>query len=224
MSFELDERLARDALVIGDWPLTRVLLMNDARWPWLILVPRREGLVELTDLELADQMQLMDEAGRASRFLKSRARADKINVCALGNIVRQLHLHVVARVVGDPAWPGPVWGHGAATPYDDGAARALIAAAREGLPIQPIQAGVDISLLRKFTLWTCIKSDDSEKARQPLESPETGSGTAQSHKSHRVNPRIAPRRGNRHNVRHPMAGRGQESRCRRRGGSRGLRK
>jgi diadenosine tetraphosphate (Ap4A) HIT family hydrolase len=63
------------------------------------------------------------------------------NLSALGNIVRQLHLHVVARVVGDPAWPGPVWGHGAATPYDDGAARALIGAAREGLPIQPIEAG-----------------------------------------------------------------------------------
>jgi diadenosine tetraphosphate (Ap4A) HIT family hydrolase len=124
MSFELDERLARDALVIGDWPLTRVLLMNDARWPWLILVPRREGMVELTDLELADQTQLTDEAGRAARFLKSHVQADKINVGALGNIVRQLHLHIVARVVGDPAWPGPVWGHGAATPYDDGAARA----------------------------------------------------------------------------------------------------
>ena len=106
MTFELDNRLARDAFVIGDWPLARVLLMNDARWPWLILVPRREGLVELTDLELADQTQLMDEAGRAARFLKSRVRADKINVGALGNIVRQLHLHIVARVVGDPAWPG----------------------------------------------------------------------------------------------------------------------
>jgi diadenosine tetraphosphate (Ap4A) HIT family hydrolase len=146
MTFELDNRLARDAFVIGDWPLCRVLLMNDARWPWLILVPRREGLVELTDLELADQTQLMDEAGRASRFLKSRARANKINVGALGNIVRQLHLHVVARVVGDPAWPGPVWGHGATTLYDDGAARALIGAAREGLPIQPIKAGTVSSL------------------------------------------------------------------------------
>src|ERR1700733_3245182 len=148
MSFELDERLARDALVIGDWPLTRGLLMNDARWSWLILVPRREGMVELTDLELADQTQLMDEAGRAARFLKSHVQADKINVDALGNIVRQLHLHIVARVVGDPACPGPVWGYGAATPYDDGAARALIAAAREGLPIQPIKAGVALSSLR----------------------------------------------------------------------------
>ncbi|HEY5204841.1 MAG TPA: HIT domain-containing protein [Roseiarcus sp.] len=141
MTFVLDERLASDTFVVGDWPLTRVLLMKGARWPWLIRVPRREGMVELIDLELADQTQLMDEAGRASRFLKSHLRADKINVGALGNIVRQLHLHIVARVVGDPARPRPVWGHGAATSYDDGAARALIAAAREGLPIQPIKAG-----------------------------------------------------------------------------------
>jgi len=116
MSFELDDRLARDALIIGDWPLSRVLLMNDARWPWLILVPRRDGMVELTDLEPADQTQLMAEAGRAARFLKTHVKVDKINVGALGNIVRQLHLHIVARFVGDPAWPGPVWGHGAAAP------------------------------------------------------------------------------------------------------------
>jgi hypothetical protein len=74
VSFQLDDRLARDTFVIGDLPLCRVLLMNDARWPWLILVPRREGMVELIDLELADQTQLMDEAGRASRFLKSHLR------------------------------------------------------------------------------------------------------------------------------------------------------
>jgi diadenosine tetraphosphate (Ap4A) HIT family hydrolase len=139
VSFLLDEQLVGDALAIGDLTLCRVLLMNDARWPWLILVPRREGLVELIDLDLADQTQLMDEAGCAARFLKNHARADKINVGALGNIVRQLHLHVVARVVSDPAWPGPVWGYGAATPYEDRAAQALISAAREGLPVQPIR-------------------------------------------------------------------------------------
>ena len=141
VSFQLDDRLGRDTFVIGDLPLCRVLLMNDARWQWLILVPRREGLVELIDLEPADQTQLMEEARRAVRFLKSHVKADKINVGALGNIVRQLHLHIVARVVGDPAWPGPIWGHGAATPYDNDGAQALIAAAREGLPIQPIKAG-----------------------------------------------------------------------------------
>lgn len=133
MTFVLDERLARDGLVIGDLPLSRLLLMNDDRWPWFILVPRREGMVELTDLESAEQTQLMDEAGRAARFLKSYKRADKINIGALGNIVRQLHLHVVARVAGDPAWPAPVWGHGEATRYGEGAAQAFILAARKVL-------------------------------------------------------------------------------------------
>jgi diadenosine tetraphosphate (Ap4A) HIT family hydrolase len=77
VSFQLDDRLARDTFVIGDLPLCRVLLMNDARWPWLILVRRREGMVELIDVELADQTQLMDEAGRASRFLTSHLRQDQ---------------------------------------------------------------------------------------------------------------------------------------------------
>ena len=133
MSFALDERLRRDTFLVGDWPLSRVLLMNDARWLWLILVPRREGAVELIDLEPADQTQLLDEAGRASRFLKAHGRADKINLGALGNVVRQFHLHVVARAFGDPAWPGPVWGHGEATPYRADDAQALIAAAKTGL-------------------------------------------------------------------------------------------
>ncbi len=136
MSFALDERLERDTLAIGDMPLSRVLLMNDARWPWLILVPRREGLVELTDLEASDRARLIEEAALAAGFLKAHAKADKINVGALGNVVRQLHLHVVARLVGDAAWPGPVWGFGGAVPYGEAQARALIAAAREALPTQ----------------------------------------------------------------------------------------
>jgi len=135
MSFALDERLARDAFVVCDMALTRVLLMNDARGPWLILVPRRDGLTELTDLDPADRTQLIEEAARASRFLKAHARTHKINVGALGNIVRQLHIHVVARTIGDPAWPGPVWGFGAATPYDEAKARELIAAAQTALEL-----------------------------------------------------------------------------------------
>jgi diadenosine tetraphosphate (Ap4A) HIT family hydrolase len=135
VSFALDERLARDTHVVGDLPLSRVLLMNDARWSWLILVPRREGLVELSDLDAADRALLIEEAARAALFLKAHAEADKINVGALGNVVRQLHLHIVARFVGDPAWPGPVWGHGAATPYGQANARAFIAVARTGLGI-----------------------------------------------------------------------------------------
>jgi diadenosine tetraphosphate (Ap4A) HIT family hydrolase len=135
MSFALDERLARDTLVVGDLPLCRVLLMNDSRWPWLILVPRRERAVELTDLERSDRALLIEEAASTAAFLKAHTGALKINIGALGNIVRQLHLHVVARNVGDPAWPGPVWGHRVATPYGEAEARALIEAARTGLGI-----------------------------------------------------------------------------------------
>jgi diadenosine tetraphosphate (Ap4A) HIT family hydrolase len=135
MSFAFDERLAKDTFVVGDMPLCRVLLMNDARWPWLVLVPRREGAVELTDLDATDRTVLIEEAAQAAAFLKAHAGALKINLGALGNIVRQLHLHVVARNVGDPAWPGPVWGHGAAAPYPQEQARALIEAAKAGLGV-----------------------------------------------------------------------------------------
>jgi diadenosine tetraphosphate (Ap4A) HIT family hydrolase len=133
MSFALDQRLAHDTFVVGDMTLSRVLLMNDARWPWLILAPRRDGLAELTDLDPGDRTQLIEEATHAARFLKAHAEAHKINIGALGNIVRQLHLHVVARTIGDPAWPGPVWGHGVQRPYQEDDARALIAAAKKSL-------------------------------------------------------------------------------------------
>ena len=133
VSFSLDPRLGNDTLFVGDLPLSRVLLMNDARWPWLVLVPRREALVELTDLEASDRATLVEEAAAAARFLKAHAKADKINVGALGNLVRQLHVHVVARTVGDPAWPGPVWGVGGAVLYEDARAASLIAAVRGGL-------------------------------------------------------------------------------------------
>ena len=93
--------------------------MNDLRWPWLILVPRREGLVELTDLDAADRARLIEEAARRGGLAEGHAKADKINVGALGNVVRQLHVHVVARHSADPAWPGPVWGFGAAVRYAD---------------------------------------------------------------------------------------------------------
>lgn len=125
-AFTLDPRLAADTLHIGDLPLSRVLLMNDARFPWLILVPRRDGLVEITDLSEADADALMREARLAARVLVDIAKPDKINVAALGNVVAQLHLHVVARFLSDPAWPGPVWGHGSRTAYPPHAAHALL--------------------------------------------------------------------------------------------------
>ncbi len=133
VSFALDPRLARDTAVVGDLPVCRVLLMNDSRWPWLVLVPRRSGLAELADLDPAERARALEEAVRAGEWLKAHAAAEKINLGALGNIVRQLHLHVVARRVGDPGWPGPVWGFGAAVAYEDAAFAATLAAARAGL-------------------------------------------------------------------------------------------
>lgn len=119
--FTLHPRLAADTVFVADWVLSRVLLMNDARYPWLILVPRREGATELFDLEPQDRAMLIEEVSRAAQSLKETSGAAKINVGALGNLVPQLHVHVVARSLGDAAWPGPVWGHGMAVPY--GAAR-----------------------------------------------------------------------------------------------------
>ena len=135
MSFSLHPRLSQDADFVGDLPLCRVLLMNDSRWPWLVLVPRLANAVELTDLDRAGRALLIEETAQAAEWLKAHARADKINVGALGNVVRQLHVHIVARHAGDPAWPGPVWGFGAAVPYGDDEARAMVAAARMGMGV-----------------------------------------------------------------------------------------
>jgi diadenosine tetraphosphate (Ap4A) HIT family hydrolase len=129
--FALDPRLAHDTVFVADWPLCRVLLMDDARFPWLVLVPRRAGLVELVDLDAADLARLMHEIRRALHALRRVVDCDKLNVGALGNIVRQLHVHVVARRRDDAAWPGPVWGHGPAQPHAPAARDARVAALRE---------------------------------------------------------------------------------------------
>src|SRR5262252_2727683 len=106
-SWTLDPRLAQETIALGDLPLSRVLLARDANYPWLILVPRRPNLVELIDLDEAGQMTLMTEVARAARALKEITACDKLNVAALGNTVRQLHVHVIARRTGDPAGPAP---------------------------------------------------------------------------------------------------------------------
>jgi diadenosine tetraphosphate (Ap4A) HIT family hydrolase len=126
-AFALHPRLAADTAFVMDWPLSRVLLMDDARYRWLVLVPRKPDLVELHDLGAQDRATLIEEIARASQTLKSLTGAAKINTGALGNMVPQLHIHIVARHHGDPAWPGPVWGHGAAQPYDETARAAFIA-------------------------------------------------------------------------------------------------
>ena len=125
--FALNARLEADTAFVVDWPLSRVLQMNDARYPWLVLVPRRAGAVELFDLSASERAVLMEETTRAAQLLKSIAKTAKINVGALGNLVPQLHIHVVSRNPGDPAWPGPVWGHSPALPYEASARDALIA-------------------------------------------------------------------------------------------------
>jgi diadenosine tetraphosphate (Ap4A) HIT family hydrolase len=117
MTLALDPRLAADTLAVGDLPLSRVLLMNDSRFPWLILVPRRAGLSEIHDLSRQERALMIEEAALAGEKLKNLTGAKKINIGALGNIVTQLHVHVVARFEGDAAWPGPVWGAGKAAPY-----------------------------------------------------------------------------------------------------------
>ena len=132
-SFHIHPRLDADTTPIADWGLSRVLLMNDARYPWLVLVPRRAGLSEIHDLKHAERMVLIEEVNRASAGLKSLSGAAKINVGALGNLVPQLHVHVVARREGDAAWPGPVWGHGAAAAYEQNIKDALIEKLRAGL-------------------------------------------------------------------------------------------
>jgi diadenosine tetraphosphate (Ap4A) HIT family hydrolase len=123
--FVLHPRLAADTLGIAELPLSSVRLMNDARFPWLILVPRRVGISEMADLDPWDRQALMEEIARASRALREALPLDRVNVAALGNLVPQLHVHVVARRRVDAAWPGPVWGSGAAQPYAPAAAMDL---------------------------------------------------------------------------------------------------
>lgn len=124
-AFALHPRLAVDTIPVGDLALCRVLLMNDSRYPWLILVPRRPDLREVIDLPKTQRVVLIEEIATASRALKDVTGAEKLNLGAIGNVVSQLHVHVVARFAKDEAWPAPVWGHGAAAPYANAAARDL---------------------------------------------------------------------------------------------------
>lgn len=115
--FTLHPRLAADSLVVTDLALCRVLLLNDSRFPWLVLVPRLAGAREIVDLAPADRLLLAEEIDLAAGALRELCPTDKLNIGAIGNIVEQLHVHVVARQRSDAAWPGVVWGFGTATPY-----------------------------------------------------------------------------------------------------------
>jgi len=109
-AWSLHSQLKKDTIDIGDLPLCKVLVIKDAHYPWLLLVPRREGAVEIIDLDEVAQAQLMTEVSRVARALKEITKCDKLNIAALGNLVPQLHVHVVARRTSDAAWPRPVWG------------------------------------------------------------------------------------------------------------------
>ena len=124
--FALDPTLARDTVPLEEWALCRVLLMNDARYPWLILVPARAGLRDFHDLAPADMALATGEITRASKALQALFAPDKLNVAALGNMVPQLHIHVIARFKNDAAWPKPVWGVRPPEPYDEAALAARI--------------------------------------------------------------------------------------------------
>lgn len=115
--FALDPRLQQDTLPIGDFPLCRLLLMNDAQYPWFILVPRREEVSELFQLGVDEQRQLWQETTFLAETLKDTFGADKMNVATLGNVVSQLHMHVIVRRREDAAWPAPVWGRHPAVAY-----------------------------------------------------------------------------------------------------------
>lgn len=124
-AFVLHPRLDADCHVLGDLEVSRVLLMDDGRFPWCILVPRRNGLEGLHDLPADWRAPLLDEIARVSAAILEHCASERINVAALGNLVPQLHVHVVGRRAGDAAWPGPVWGHGSAEPYAPAAATAM---------------------------------------------------------------------------------------------------
>ena len=135
-AFALDPRLAADTLAVGDLALSRVLLMDDSRFPWLILVPRRPECREIIDLPAADRAILMEEVAACSGALKRLTAAEKLNVGAIGNRVAQLHVHVVARNASDPAWPDAVWGRGAPVRYVANTGRDLAAVIWSALTLE----------------------------------------------------------------------------------------
>ena len=129
-AWSLHSRLKEDTIDIGDLPLCRVLVIKDAHYPWLLLVPRRPDAVEVFDLDEVAQAQLMTEVSRVARALKEVTRCDKLNIAALGNLVPQLHVHVIGRRTGDVAWPRPVWGVMPALAHDAEEVQNFISALR----------------------------------------------------------------------------------------------
>ena len=129
-AWSLHQQLTQDTIDIGDLPLCRVLVIKDANYPWLLLVPRREGAVEIIDLDEVEQAQLTTEVSRVARALKEITKCDKLNIAALGNVVPQLHVHIIARRKNDAAWPRPVWGVAPPLAHDAAEVQNFISAIR----------------------------------------------------------------------------------------------
>lgn len=134
-AFELHPQLATDTFLVGHLPLCRVLLMNESRYPWFILVPERANTTEIYQLASAERAQLWEESDLLSRQLMQEFQADKLNIAALGNLVPQLHVHHIARFKTDAAWPAPVWGKFQAETYTKEAAEQRIQQMRQALGI-----------------------------------------------------------------------------------------
>lgn len=132
-AWALHPQLARDTVPLGDLALSRVLIIKDANYPWLLLVPRRPDITEIIDLDGVEQAQLMVEIDRTARALKTVTECDKLNIAALGNAVPQLHVHIIARRKTDKAWPKPVWGMVPPLEHDAAALAQLMDAMRAKL-------------------------------------------------------------------------------------------
>ena len=132
--FVLDSVIAADTTPVVSLPLCELRLMKDSNYPWLLLIPRRAGMIEMIDLAPADRAVLIEEIALASEALRANVPCDKLNVAALGNAVRQLHIHVVARRIGDVSWPRTIWGARPHRPYDPDAQADLVARLKAALP------------------------------------------------------------------------------------------
>lgn len=130
---EIHPQLLKDCMVIGKMPLSHLLLMLDANYPWFILVPERVGIREIYELSMTDQQQLLHESSNLGNALMQGFRGDKLNIAALGNIVPQLHVHHIVRYQNDPAWPAPVWGEVPVRPYDTDLRDTIISVLKQNL-------------------------------------------------------------------------------------------
>lgn len=133
MTFVLNETLEKDSVFVADLPLSQVRLLKNAAWPWVMLIPRRNNMRDVIDLTIDEQHQLTDEIAQVSFVMRSLCNSHKLNVANLGNVVSQLHVHVVARFEGDPAWPAPIWGSGFSEEYDAQKMQNIVSALQKAL-------------------------------------------------------------------------------------------